>query len=100
MSCRSAAEARVPVLEIAGRAAQEVEIAADLVVEDGDVPRRLIGDQDVILVLVQFRQDAAGRDHVVVGVGGEHNDALLARQLAASSDLGDQVVEHNAVEGR
>jgi hypothetical protein len=55
-------------LEVAGEAAQEVEVAPHLVVEDGDVPRGLVRDDDVVPVLVQLVEDAAHGDHVVVRV--------------------------------
>jgi hypothetical protein len=58
----------VAVAEVPGGTAQEVEVPAHLVVEHGDVAGRLVGDDDLILVLVQLAQDAARGDDVVVGV--------------------------------
>ena len=88
----------VPVVEIMGRPAQEFEVAADLVVEDGDVARRLVRDEDIVLILVKLPQDPARRDHVVVRMRGEDDDALALREAAPATDLGAQGVEHDSVE--
>jgi hypothetical protein len=68
------------------------------VVEHGDVPRRLVGDENLVPVLVELVQDPARGDHVVVRVRREEQDAAAARQLAAAADLRDQRVEHFAVQ--
>ena len=77
---------------------EEVEVAADVVVEHRHVAAGHVGDGDLVLVLDQLAQDAAHRDHVVVGMGREADHPLVARQLGAAPDLGAQRVEHQAVE--
>jgi hypothetical protein len=79
-------------------AAQEVSVAPDLVVENGNVARRLIGDDDVVLVLMQLVEHPTHRDHVVIRVGREDDDALAGGKLAAPANLGDEGVENRAVE--
>jgi hypothetical protein len=64
-------------------ALQEVQVAAHLVVEDGDVALEVMYATVMsVLVLVQLAQDAAHGDHVVVRVRAEDDDALPLRQLA------------------
>ena len=73
-------------------------MAAHVVVEHGHVAAGHVGDGDLVLVLHQFVQDATHRDHVVVGVGREADDPLIARELRAPPDLGAEGVEHQPVE--
>ena len=84
--------------EHAAGAADEVEVAPHLVIEDRDVAGGLVRDRDLVPVLVQLAQHAAHRDHVVVGVRAEHDDPAPARELALAPDLGDQAVEDLAVD--
>ena len=49
-----------------GRPIDEVEVALHVVVEHGDIAAGHVGHHDRVLVLPQFAQDAAHRDHVVV----------------------------------
>src|SRR5690606_11245696 len=76
----------------------EVEVSPHLVVEYRDVARGLIGDDDVVLVLMELVEDPTHRDDVVVGVGREYDDPLPPRQLAPPSNLGDERIEHLAVQ--
>ena len=89
---------RGPEVDHARRAPQEVQIASDLVVEDGDVARGLVGDRHPVAVLDQFPEQAAHRDHVVVRVGRENDDVLAAREPALAPDLRDECVEDLSVQ--
>ena len=57
-------EVLVAVVEVVRGPAQEIEVAADLVIEDGDVARGLVGDDDLVLVLLQLPHDAPRRERV------------------------------------
>ena len=70
-------------------------MAADVVVEHRDVAAGHVGDGDLVPVLDQLVEDPAHRDHVVVGMGREADDPLVARQLGAAPDLGAERVEHS-----
>ena len=89
---------RVALREVAVEPAKEVDIAADLVIEDRNVAGRLVRHDDVVVVLVQLVEDAAHGDHVVVRVRREHDDVAVRWQLALASHLRDQGIEHFTVE--
>ncbi len=65
-SRRSGVEVLVAVVEVVRRPAQEIEIAADLVIEHGDVSGRLIRDEDFVVILAELAKDPSRRDHVVI----------------------------------
>ena len=81
-SIGSSPEDRLPPLE-------KVQVAADVVVEHGDVPGGLVGDGDLVPVLHQLPEHPTHGDDVVVGMRGEDQDPpaqtgslLLPRILA------------------
>ena len=61
-------------------AAQKIDVLPHLVIEHRDVAGGHVGDDDVVVVLVELAEDAAHRDDVVVGMRREADDDL--RQLA------------------
>ena len=61
--------------EAVSNTGQQLEVATDLVIEHGDVARRLIGYGDVIAVVMQLRQRSPHRDHIVIGMRRKHDDA-------------------------
>ena len=77
---------------------QKIHITAHLVVENRDVARGLISNDDSILILVQLEKNPAHRDDIVIGMGREDDDILPRRQLAPPANLRDQRVEDFAVE--
>ena len=83
---------------LAGHAGQEVEVAPDVVVEDRDVAAGHVRDGDRVPVLDQLAEDAAHRDHVVVGMGREADDRAAAAAAWTAPDLGAERVEDQAVE--
>ena len=78
---------------------QKVDVAADVVIEHGDVPARHVGDGDVVRILDELAENATHRDHVVVGMRGEADDALPAGQLALAANFGPECVKHHPVDG-
>ena len=65
----------------------EVGEACGVGVEDRDVARDLVGDVDLVALLGEADERAAHGDHVVVGVGGEDDDALGEDLVAGSGDV-------------
>ena len=76
---------------------EEVDVAAHVVIEHGDVAARHVRDDDVVVVLRQLAENAAHRDHVVVRMRREADDRAARRQLGLAANLGAERVEHLAV---
>ena len=92
------AHARGVAAEEVVRHLDEAEVTAHVLVEDGDGPVRHVGDGDVVLVLDEGVEHPAHRDHVVVGVRAEDEDALLARQPALVEHAAAEVLEDGPAE--
>ena len=73
-------------------------MSANIVIEDGQVAARHVGDGDVVAVGDQLVEDPAHGDDVVVGVGREADDPLAPGQLGPAPDLGAQGIEDLAVQ--
>ena len=73
----SSSAVRVGVdVEVSIELGDEVGVADRIVVEDGDVAGGLVGDVDLVSLSTRRIERAAHGDDVVVGVGGEDEDAL------------------------
>jgi hypothetical protein len=90
-SCTRAAklaQPRPPTCALAVEPQHEVDVAAHVVVEDGDVAARHVGDGDRVVVLDELVQDARPSRSRRRRVRREADDLALARQLALAADLG------------
>src|SRR5688500_6516434 len=90
---------RVANLAVVLQTDHEIDIAAHVVVEDGDVPAGHVRNDELVLVLHQLPENTAHRDDVIIRVRREDDDARAARELRLSANLRAEHVEHLAVRG-
>ena len=76
---------------------EKVHISPHIVIEDGDVATGHVRNGHRILVLDKLAQDAAHRDHVIIGMRREADHALPGRQFAFAANLCAEHVENEAV---